>query len=282
MRVRRTLALTVALLVATWYGSGWAEDLSAMVPAKVRDAGAITIASNAAYPPFAFADSNNQATGIEPDLLRAIAEKLGLRADLTPMEFVGIMPAVQAGRFDVGLGGFFDTEARRQVGSFIDYMYAVDGLIAQPGNPDHVSVGGLCGKTVAGSETSAEVVNLIALSKRCTDEGKPAIDVVALKGTPALVIAIRSGRVMAASVTKAVVVYMASQPGAGVEDVPGVMENADGQKQLDGILVRKDEPDLANAMAAALNAIIVDGTYARIMKKWGIPDELLLTRAILN
>ena len=274
MKIWKKLAIAGGLLLAMPCVSAWAEDLGAMLPAKVRQAGEITAASNAAYPPFAFADSDHQAVGIEPDLLRAIAEKLGVKAALTPIEFVGIMPALQAGRFDVELGGFFDTEARRQVATFIDYMYAVDGLITRPGNPDHISVNDLCGKTISGSETSAEVVNLNALSKRCTDADKPAIDVVVLKGTPAQVVAVKSGRVMAANVTKAVVVYVASQPSAGVEDVPGLVENADGQKQLDGIMLRKDSPGLAKAMEAAMNALIADGTYARILKKWGIPEDL--------
>jgi polar amino acid transport system substrate-binding protein len=282
MRVWVKLAIAGELLLAAWCVSAWAEDLAAMVPAKARQAGEITAAANAAYPPFAFVDSDNHAVGLEPDLLRAMAEKLGLKATLTPIEFVGIMPALQAGRFDIGLGGFFDTEARRQVATFIDYMYAVDGLITRPGNPDHISVNDLCGKTISGSETSAEVVNLNALSKRCTDAGKPAIDVVVLKGTPAQIVAVKSGRVMAANVTKAVVVYMASQPGAGVEDVPGLVENADGRKQLDGIMLRKDQPELAKAMEAAMNALIADGTYARIMKKWGIPEDLFLKSAIRN
>jgi polar amino acid transport system substrate-binding protein len=282
MKIWRNLAIAGELLLAAWCVPAWAQDLAVMVPAKVRQAGVITAASNAAYPPFAFVDSDNQAAGIEPDLLRAMAEKLGVKAVLTPIEFVGIMPALQAGRFDIGLGGFFDTEARRQVATFIDYMYAVDGLITRPGNPDHISVNDLCGKTISGSETSAEVVNLNALSKRCTDAGKPAIDVVVLKGTPAQIVAVKSGRVMAANVTKAVVVYMASQPGAGVEDVPGLVENADGQRQLDGIMLRKDEPELAKAMEVVMNALIADGTYARIFKKWGIPEDLSLKQAIRN
>ncbi len=280
MTIWGKLAIAGELLLAAWCVSARAEDPAALLPAKVRQAGEITAASNAAYPPFAFVDSNNQAVGIEPDLLRAIAQKLGVKAALTPIEFVGIMPALQAGRFDIGLGGFFDTAARRQVVTFVDYMYAVDGLITRPGNPDHISVNDLCGKTISGSETSAEVVNLNALSKRCTDAGKPAIDVVVLKGTPAQIVAVKSGRVMAANVTKAVVVYMASHPGAGVEDVPGLVLNADGQKQLDGIMLRKDEPDLANAIEAGMNALIADGTFARILTKWGIPEDLFLKHVI--
>lgn len=282
MKVRERRATAGALLLAAWCISARADDLAAKLPAGVRAAGEITAAQNATYPPFAFVNKNNQPDGIEADLLRAIAQKLGVKVVLTPMEFVNIMPALQAGRFELGLGGFFDTAARRKVVTFIDFMYAVDGLITRPGNPAHISVNDLCGKTISGSETSAEVVNLNALSKLCTDAGKPAIDVVVLKGTPAQVEAVKSGRVMAANVTKAVAVYTASQSGAGVEDIPGLVPNAEGEKQLDGIMLRKDEPDLANAIEAAMNALIADGTYARILKKWEIPDDLFLKQATRN
>jgi polar amino acid transport system substrate-binding protein len=282
MKIREKMAIAGALLLAAGCVSAWAEDLAAKLPVAVREAGEITAAQNATYPPFAFVNKNNQPDGIEADLLRAIAEKLGVKVVLTPMEFVNIMPALQAGRFELGLGGFFDTAARRQVVTFVDYMYAVDGLITRPGNPDHLSVKDLCGKTISGSETSAEVVNLNALSKLCAAAGKPVIDVVVLKGTPAQVEAVKSGRVMAANVTKAVSAYTASQPGAGLEDVPGVVLNANGQKQLDGIMLRKDESDLANAIQAAMNVLMADGTYAHVLKKWGIPEDLFLKQAIRN
>ena len=100
MRVCGKLAIAGELLLAAWCASAWAEDLATIVPAKVRQAGEITAASNAAYPPFAFVDKDNQAVGIEPDLLRAMAERLGVKAVLTPIEFVGIMPALRRCRPD--------------------------------------------------------------------------------------------------------------------------------------------------------------------------------------
>jgi polar amino acid transport system substrate-binding protein len=282
MRVR----LIVWLFCVPWFSAACvcaeAQEPKDLLPAKIRDAGVVNVAANATYPPFAFNDSNGESSGVEPDLMRAIAAKLGIKAVFTGLEFVTIMPSIQAGRFEVGLGGFFDTPARREVARFIDYMYAVDGLVTRAGNPDHISVADLCGKSVSGSESSAEVTNLLALSKQCTDQGKPAIDVVVLKGTPAQIVAVNSGRVAAACVTKAVTVYIASQSGAGVESLPGIVPEASGVKQLDGIMVRKEEPELANAMTAAMDALIADGTYAAIFKKWGLPRDLALPQAILH
>jgi polar amino acid transport system substrate-binding protein len=282
MRVR-TL---VWLLCVLWLGARCmpadAQELKDLLPAKIREAGVVAVAANATYPPFAFNDSNGESSGVEPDLMRAVAAKLGIKAVFTSLEFVTIMPSIQAGRFDIGLGGFFDTPARREITHFIDYMYAVDGLITRAGNPDHIAVESLCGNAISASESSAEVTNLLALSKQCTDQGKPPIDVVALKGTPAQVVAVKSGRVAAACVTKAVTIYVASQSGAGVESLPGIVREASGVKQLDGIMVRKDEPELAKAVEAAMNALIADGTYSAIMKKWNLPEELVLPHAILN
>jgi polar amino acid transport system substrate-binding protein len=282
MRVR----LIVWLLCVPWFSAAcvcaFAEEPKDLLPAKIRDAGVVNVAANATYPPFAFNDANGESSGVEPDLMRAIAAKLGIKAVFTGLEFVTIMPSIQAGRFEVGLGGFFDTPARREVARFIDYMYAVDGLVTRVGNPDHISIVDLCGKSVSGSESSTEVTNLLALSKQCTDQGKPAIDVVVLKGTPAQIVAVNSGRVAAACVTKAVTVYIASQSGAGVESLPGIVPEASGVKQLDGIMVRKEEPELAQAMTAAMDALIADGTYAAIFKKWGLPRDLALPRAILH
>lgn len=259
-----------------------AADPSAIVPAKIRQAGTLTVAANPTYPPFAFRDDSGQAAGIEPDLVRAMAGKLGLTPVFTPIEFVTILPSIQAGRFDVGVGGFFDTPERRGVVRFVDYLYAKDGVVTRKGNPDHISVGDLCGKTISASESSEEATNLDALSKACIGQGKPAINVVRLKGTPAQIIAVKSGRVAGASVTKAVVAYMATQSGAGVEDVPGTLPIANGNQELEGILVGEDQSDLAKALQAAMNALIADGSYARILKKWGIPMDLALGQATLD
>lgn len=259
-----------------------AEDLHAMLPDNIRQSGTVSVATNPTYPPFVFIDSKGEASGIEPDLFRAMADKLGIKPVFTSVEFATILPSVQAGRFQVGLGGFFDTPARREVVQFIDYLYALDGLVTQPGNPNKISVNDLCGKTISASAGSAEATNLNALSKQCTDHGKPAIDVAVLNGTPAQIIAVKSGRVAAANVTKAVVAYMATQSGAGVEDVPGTVPIVNGEKELEGIMVGKDDTQLAKALEAAMNAMIADGTYERVLKKWSIPDDLVVKQATLD
>jgi polar amino acid transport system substrate-binding protein len=259
-----------------------AEDLHALLPAKVREAGALTAAAISSYPPFVFTDAKGESTGIDPDLFRAMCEKLGVKAVLTPVEFATILPSVQAGRFDVGIGAFFDTPERRKVVRFIDDMRAIDGLLTRPGNPDKISVDDMCGKTISASQGSVEDINLHDLSRQCVAGGKPEINVVILNGTPAQVVALKSGRVSAANVTVAVVTYMASQDATNLEAVPGIVPDASGQAKLQGIIVQGDRSDLQAALGAALNALIADGNYARILKKWNVPEDVWLKQTTLD
>jgi polar amino acid transport system substrate-binding protein len=270
------------LLLASGFSQADAADLNTLLPTKVREVGVLTAAAIPSYPPFAFVDSKGEPTGIDSELFRAMAEKLEVKPLITPIEFATILPSVQAGRFDVGLGAYFDTPERRQVVLFVNDLYAIDSLVTRPGNPDKISVDDLCGKTISASQGSAEDTNLNNLSKQCTDNGKPAINVVVLNGTPAQIVAVKSGRVSAANVTKAVVAYMASQDAANLAEIPGIVPNASGTKEFQGFIVEKDRMDLAKALEAALNAIIADGSYARILKKWNVPEELWVKQAKLD
>jgi polar amino acid transport system substrate-binding protein len=259
------------LLLASGFSQADAADLNTLLPTKVREVGVLTAAAIPSYPPFAFVDSKGEPTGIDSELFRAMAEKLEVKPLITPIEFATILPSVQAGRFDVGLGAYFDTPERRQVVLFVNDLYAIDGLVTRPGNPDKISVDDLCGKTISASQGSAEDTNLNNLSKQCTDNG-----------TPAQIVAVKSGRVSAANVTKAVVAYMASQDAANLAEIPGIVPNASGTKEFQGFIVEKDRMDLAKALEAALNAIIADGSYARILKKWNVPEELWVKQAKLD
>jgi polar amino acid transport system substrate-binding protein len=170
----------------------------------------------------------------------------------------------------------------RQVVRFIDDMKAIDGLLTRPGNPDKISVDDMCGKTISASQGSVEDINLHDHSKQCVDKGKPAINVVVLNGTPAQLVAVKSGRVSAANVTAAVVAYIATQDAANLEAVPGIVPDASGTTKLQGVIVQGTRTDLQAAMGAALNALIADGTYARILKKWNVPEDVWVTQATLD
>jgi len=282
-RCTALLAASIVLLssISTMPSAFAADKLNDLLPERIRQAGEIHVASNAAYPPFAFKDEAGNASGLESALIRAMAEKLDIKVKFTSIDFPSILPGVSAGRFDIGSGGFNNTEERRKIVEFVNYASAVSGIIVQKGNPAKISLDGLCGKSIAASEGSAQRVNLGLLSEKCQAQGKPAIDMPTLKGTPAMVVALKSGRVEGVYIDKAVGGYLVTRDSA-VEALPGVVANPDGSTVVMGILMKKGDMQLAKALQAGLNAAIKDGTYAKIMKEWNIADDVQLKEATVN
>jgi polar amino acid transport system substrate-binding protein len=277
------LAASIGLLSLMSAGSSAfaADKLNEFLPENIRKAGEIHVASNSAYPPFAFKNEAGEASGVESDLLRAMAEKLGVKIKFTSIDFPSILPGVTAGRFDVGSGGFNNTEERRKVVEFVNYANAVSGIVVQKGNPNKISINDLCGKTIAASEGSAQRANLGAISDKCTAQGKAAIEMPTLKGTPAMVVALKSQRVQGVYIDLAVASYLVGKD-TTIEALPGVVPNPDGSKVVMGVLMKKGDVQLAKALQAGLNAAIKDGTYGKILKQWGIADDIKLQEATIN
>jgi polar amino acid transport system substrate-binding protein len=274
--------LLCGLLAGASLVSAQSADPKSLVPEQYKKAGEIHFAANAAYPPFNFKSETGESSGLEVALLNAVGERLGVKMKFTPSDFATVLPGVTAGRFDGGAAGFWNTEERRKVVEFINYMYAVDGLVVMKGNPAGITIGDLCGKTISGSQGSYQANNLKALSDKCVADGKAPIEVLLFQGTPNQIVALKSGRVQASNIDKAVGAYLSKKDGGSIEPLPGVMPNAAGNKFLMGFLVKKGETDLAKAIQAGMNSIIKDGTYAKILKEWDIADEGRLPESTIN
>jgi len=165
---------------------------------------------------------------------------------------------------------------------FVTNMYAVGGLLTRKDNPDKVAFDDLCGKTVSTTEGTFQAIHLDAINKECIAGGKRAVQIVLMKGTPPQVEALKAGRIGAIYLTKAVMAYMARQNATDLEDIPGVMPDPSGEKKVQGFILPKSEMQLANALQAAMNAAIADGIYARILKKWNIPEDVAVEKAMVD
>jgi polar amino acid transport system substrate-binding protein len=284
-RVLRTVVATIAVLgvaAVSTRSSAADSDLNKMLPDAIRQAGEIQVAANTAYPPFAFRGQDGQSTGLEPTIVRALAGKLGIKATFTSVDFATVLPSISAGRFDLGVAGYSDTLERQKVVEFVNYLYAVDGLVVLKGNPDKLSTASLCGKDISSSQGSYQTVNLNDLSDACVKAGKPAINVQVLQGTPAQIVALKSHRVQGSNIDYAVASYMMQKESDTLEQVPGVVANASGKKLLMGMILKKGNLKLAGALKEALNAIIADGTYAKILDQWHISTESKINEATIN
>lgn len=282
--MRLSPVVAAIFLIASLASARAAEQkLHDMLPEAIRQAGEIHVAANAAYPPFNFKNEAGESTGLEVALLNAVGEKVGIKMRYTPIDFLSVLPGVLAGRFDVGAAGFNNTDERRQVADFVNYAYTVDGFVVPKGNPGHVSVTDACGKKISVSQGTYQMTNLQALSEKCVAGGKAPIDIMLFQGMPPQAVALRSGRVEGADVDKAVGNYLVKQNSRDFEGAPGAIANVAGLKLKMGFILKKNENiDLAKALVAGMNAIVADGTYAKILKEWEIPPEATLPESTLN
>ncbi|EGA89325.1 extracellular solute-binding protein [Planococcus donghaensis MPA1U2] len=143
------LALLMAMmLVIAACGSDESEDTTEGGESG-SDAKTYKVGIDTTYPPFEF-EVDGEYTGIDIDLITAIAENQGFEIEFSPMDFGGIIPALQADQLDVAIAGMSITDERKAVVDFSDpYFDAGLSLVVAEDNSEITSLDDLEGKTVA-------------------------------------------------------------------------------------------------------------------------------------
>jgi polar amino acid transport system substrate-binding protein len=237
-----------------------------MLPANLRDAGTIRVASNVEYPPFEYYDTDNTTIiGLDKDLAEALGQKLGVKLELSNMSFDAIIPALAAKRYDMAMSAMSDTEERRKKVDFVDYFTSGGGFLVKQGNPHKIhNLGDLCGITAAIDKGTTEIEDAKKASEDCVKAGKPEVNAKVLPGTSQIVLALQAGRVEVAMIDTSAGAYISRQH-KGEFEVP----DASYAPGPFGVVLPKDSHELATAIQGALQALIDEGTYAKILDKWG-------------
>ena len=108
MSASRRLIFLVAVLVLMGLGAAWflrqqrGPDLSL---SRVQQAGSITVGVDPSYPPFEVVNGQGELDGFDVSLVRAIAQKLGVKSSLISIDFGGMYDALEVGKFDAIIGG---------------------------------------------------------------------------------------------------------------------------------------------------------------------------------
>lgn len=249
---------------------------AALVPAAARAKGTISVATEAQGPPFESVDASGTIVGLDVDLMQAIGAQLGLKVQLNNVGFDTIIPGMSGGRYDIGMSQFSDTLERQKVVDFVTYFNDGTALMVPNGNPAGLDINKLCGKTVGVGKGGVEVdVVLPALSKACTDAGQPAIVVkVFLGGQDAPDLAVASGQVQA-TLLDSVTAQSISKGSAGKFQVVGAPIDITPF----GIAVSKST-GLTEAVHAAMQALIANGEYAKILDKYGLTAGAVTSSAV--
>jgi polar amino acid transport system substrate-binding protein len=286
---RRTaqLALAVALLAAV--AAAFAATsraavavraknpkIAAEVPQSIRAKGTLVVASDATYAPMEFVASNGKTVvGVDADLAKAIGNVLGLTFKVQNATFDTIIPGLQSGKYDIGMSAFTDTKARQKVVDFVTYFSAGTSFyVKSSGGPAIKTLANLCGMTVAVENGTTEQSDATAQSTKCTKAGKPAVKVSAFPDQNAANLAISSGRAQVGMADSPVAAYIVKQSHGQFK----LVGKAYGTAPYGIALPLKN--GMTKPVRDAVQLLIRNGTYERILRKWGVQSGGIKKSAI--
>lgn len=237
--------------------------LASQLPQKIKDSGQVVIGIDTTYPPNEYKDDNGQPVGWEVDIANAIAAKLGVKVRYAVAKFDNIIPSITGGKDDFGISSFTDTTEREKQVDFVNYYSSGIQWASKKGRT--VDPNNACGLKVAVQSTTFEDTDEVpAKSKVCTSKGKKAIEAVRYDTQDEATNAVILGKVDAMSADSPVTGYAISKTGGRLQAAGKAFDVAPY-----GMPVAKGST-FTPVLQKALQAIIADGTYKRILDKWGV------------
>ena len=222
--------------------------------------GVITVGTLSDAPPSICINSKGDFTGFDNELLRAVAEKLGLRINFVGTEFSGLLAQVASRRFDVGSSSITTTDARRRTVGFTNgYDFGYFSLVVPTGSPitgfDKLAAGQRIG-VVQGTVQEAYLVDSLKL------------DPVKFPDYNTVYASLKSKQIDA-WVAPSQQAQGTVQPGDPTE----IIENTFSLDNFVAYAVAKENKPLIDALNSGLDAVIADGTWSRLYSDW-VPREL--------
>ena len=243
---RRTAlaAAGLALLAAAAADARSLED--------IRKAGTIVVASEGKFSPFNFVDKGN-LTGFEIDIANAVAAKMGLKVEWKMMGFDGLLVGLAQDRWDLVIASHGITEERSKAVTFASPHYCTGGVIVSKDGAIK-SAKDLAGKTVAVQTGTTYYENVKKL---------PVKDVKSFPADSSARAALDTGHVDAWVTDK----FVAKESLAATPGTPDKMGDYLFVEKI-GAAVAKGNAGLVAEVNKALAAVMADGTYAAISKKY--------------
>ena len=247
-------ASSTASSTASSAASSEAASTSAAAELTTVEAGKLTMATNATFPPYEMTTDSGEIEGIDVDTAKAIAEKLGLELQIDDMDFDAALLSVQQGKADIVMAGVTVTDERKAVMDFSDsYATGIQSIIVPEGS-DIASPDDLAGKKIG---TQRGTTGYIYCSDDFGDDAVVAYD----DGLTA-VQALKNGQVDAVVIDNAPAEeYVAANPGLVILDTSYAEEDY-------AIGMNKSNTALLEAVNAALEELKADGTLQSIVDKY--------------
>jgi polar amino acid transport system substrate-binding protein len=251
-------------------------SLAAKVPASIKADGTILVGSDTTYAPSEFlAADGSTIQGFDVDLFTLVAQKLGLKANFQTASFDSIIAGVGSQKYEIGVSSFTVNAEREAQVNMISYFSAGSQWSTKKGNPKKVDIENACGLNIAVQKATVQVDDITARSKKCTDAGKPAITIDQYDAQSDATAAIVSGKDDAGLADSPVMAYAVKQTNGQLQLLGDVYDSAPY-----GYVVKKDQTEFAQAIADAVKSLISDGSYQKVLEKWGVQAGAITDPAV--
>jgi polar amino acid transport system substrate-binding protein len=251
------------------------SSINALLPSAIKSSGVLRVASALPYAPWEYYQpvGTKNFAGFDYDLSQAIGAKLGVKAQFVDTPFDSIILSVLGAKNDMIMADMYDNVDREKQLTFVDYAYDGTSLLVLKGNPAGLTnLDSLSGKVVTVLSGSTQQALLTDLNKTFKSQGKPAVTVLALQGSPEGLLAIKGGRAVAQITDHSQAEYIANSTTAGqsFEVLSDPAAPHGYAPAIVGIGIAKNDPQLVTAVQKALQALITDGSYQKIIGKYGL------------
>ncbi|GAA1725555.1 ABC transporter substrate-binding protein [Streptomyces yatensis] len=249
-------------------------SIAAKVPAAIRARGTLRIGGSAdASPPLGFyATDDKTRIGSEIDLATLVADTLGLKVDFQAVSWENLFVGLDSSKFDGVFSNVTVTEERKQKYDFATYR--LDDLAFEAKKGTSWRVRGpedVAGRTVSVASGTNQEKILLDWSKQNQKAGRKPVDIKYFQKDTDYYLALQSGRIDAYFGPHPTSAYHVAS--AGQTQVIGRFSGGGEQVQGKIAATTRKGSGLVDAYAAALDHVIEDGSYAKVLERWGLASE---------
>lgn len=250
------------------------QELHDKLPEKIKSSGTLTNVNVGSFPPYTIVDASH-VTGAMADMTEAIAQLLGVKIEHKTVDgLASVLAGMETNRYDLDLGPNGDFLVRQKQATFIDWVNEHVVFAVQKGNPAGIDgIASVCGKKIAVQAAGSAEKVVKAQSDKCVEEGKDAVDVQSYKDQPSSILAVQSKRADAFFSSQAPLTYFVNESNGALE-LAGVGDSNGFGDLFQGAMVPKDSP-LAEILLESFKILNENGTYASIMKKWDLENNMI-------
>lgn len=252
------------------------NSLASKVPAAFSKDGKLTVGVDSTYAPSEFVGEDGKTVeGFDVDVFDAVAQKLGLKTEYVKAPFDSIITGVTSGKFEIGVSSFTINAEREGQANMVSYFNAGTQWATKKGNPTTITPDTACGHKVAVQKATVQVDDLTARSKKCTSAGQKGITIDQYVGQDQATSSVVSGKDDAMLADSPVGAYAVKKAGGQLELLGDVYDAAPY-----GYVIAKTQAAFADVVSKAVQGLIDDGSYGKILTKWGVTAGAIKTSEV--